>query len=197
MSRTSYFLLARFASERSRRSVLRRATKHATGFVASYPDKILNLLRRKSLSRGFTIYMKDITKNYSNGEVTIVWKPGICIHSGICSHGLPGVFDPGRKPWIVPEAADTVSIIGQVKKCPSGALSFHMDNETVSHKEVTSENIVEVTRNGPLLVYGNIVVKHGDGTETRKNKVTAFCRCGASSNKPFCDGSHTKTGFTG
>jgi len=73
--------------------------------------------------------MKDITKKYTNGEVTIVWKPSKCIHSTICFQGLPGVFDPRRRPWIVPENSDTDSIIVQVKQCPSGALSFYMNDE--------------------------------------------------------------------
>lgn len=72
--------------------------------------------------------MKDITKKYTNGEVTIVWKPNQCSHSGICFRGLGQVFDPKRKPWIMPEQATTQQIIDQVKKCPSGALSFYMNN---------------------------------------------------------------------
>jgi len=74
--------------------------------------------------------MKDITKKYSNGEVTIVWKPAICQHSTICwkmATGLPQVFNPLEKPWIKPGAAGTERIIEQVKKCPSGALSFFMN----------------------------------------------------------------------
>ena len=74
--------------------------------------------------------MKDITKKYSNGEVTIVWKPASCIHSKICwnaINGLPEVFNPKEKPWIKPEAATTQKMIEQVKKCPSGALSFYMN----------------------------------------------------------------------
>ena len=70
---------------------------------------------------------RKITKHYSNGEVTIVWKPDVCIHSGICFHGLAQVFDSRRKPWIIPEAATTDEIISQIKKCPSGALSFYMN----------------------------------------------------------------------
>ncbi|MBV7530094.1 CDGSH iron-sulfur domain-containing protein [Chitinophaga sp. sic0106] len=58
-----------------------------------------------------------------------------------------------------------------------------------------AESIVEPLPNGPLLVYGNIVVKDAEGKETHKNKVTAFCRCGASSNKPYCDGTHVKINF--
>lgn len=143
---------------------------------------------------------KNITKKYTNGEVTIVWQPAVCIHSTICWKGensLPEVFDPRVKPWIKPEAASTEKIIAQVKQCPSGALSFYMNDEAEQNKSVQSESIVETVPNGPLLVYGNIVVKDSNGNETRKNKVTAFCRCGASSNKPFCDGTHNKIGFEG
>ena len=143
---------------------------------------------------------KNITKKYTNGEVTIVWQPSVCIHSAICWKGensLPEVFDPRVKPWIKPEGASTEKIIAQVKQCPSGALSFYMNSEAEENKSVQSESIVETVPNGPLLVYGNIVVKDRDGNETRKNKVTAFCRCGASSNKPYCDGTHNKIGFEG
>ena len=72
--------------------------------------------------------MKDITKKYTNGEVTIVWKPSLCIHSAICFNGTPEVFDPRRKPWIVPENATTERIIEQVKNCPSAALSYFMND---------------------------------------------------------------------
>lgn len=144
--------------------------------------------------------MKEITKKYSNGEVTIVWKPSVCIHSAICwrgEQGLPEVFNPAGKPWIKPEGADTKRIIEQVKKCPSGALSYLMNTEEATDAEVEAESICEISLNGPLLVYGNITVKHHDGSETKKNKVTAFCRCGQSTNKPYCDGTHRKIGFEG
>lgn len=85
--------------------------------------------------------MKDITKHYSNGEVTIVWKPSICFHSTICwkaATGLPEVFHPQHLPWITPEFADTETIIAQVKKCPSGALSFVMNADL---EKQDSENL--------------------------------------------------------
>ena len=66
-------------------------------------------------------------KNYSNGEVTIVWNPDICIHSGICVRGLPNVFQPKDKPWIKINQASTEELVSQVKKCPSGALSYFMN----------------------------------------------------------------------
>ncbi len=145
--------------------------------------------------------MKDITKHYSNGEVTVVWKPAMCIHSKICwqsSTGLPEVFHPATRPWITPETSNTERIIEQVKLCPSGALSFFLNVDGEAKEEgATSETIAEVMQDGPLLVYGNITVKAPDGSEVRKSKVTAFCRCGASGNKPYCDGTHTKIGFKG
>ena len=134
--------------------------------------------------------MKDITKKYSNGEITIVWKPSACIHSTHCwkgEKGLRAVFNPAEKPWIKPEAAPTEEIIQRVNNCPSGALSFYYNE---------AESIMEAVPNGPLLVYGNITVKHASGNTEQKSKVTAFCRCGASSNKPYCDGTHTRINFS-
>lgn len=141
--------------------------------------------------------MKDITKKYTNGEVTIIWKPSQCIHSAICFKGLGQVFDPGRRPWITPEQATTQQIIEQIKKCPSGALSYYMNTETKEPVKVETETIVETSPNGPLLVYGNVSIKDAAGNLTKKHNVTAFCRCGGSANKPFCDGSHKKIGFEG
>ena len=144
--------------------------------------------------------MKDITKKYSNGEVTIVWKPSLCIHSRNCFTGLGDVFHPQTVPWITPEASTSSKIIEQVKKCPSGALSYYMNEQEKSmemNMNTESETIIETAPNGPLMVYGNVSVKDAAGKVTKKNKVTAFCRCGGSANKPFCDGTHKKIGFQG
>ena len=142
--------------------------------------------------------MKEITKKYTNGTVTIVWKPDVCIHSTICWKGAAGlheVFNPAERPWIKPEGAPTEKIVAQVKKCPSGALSFYMNAEADKIDHVEAESIVEVVPNGPLLIYGNITIKDKDGSETKKNNVTAMCRCGQSGNKPYCDGTHKKVDF--
>ncbi len=65
-----------------------------------------------------------MTKEYTNGEVTILWKPEKCIHSGICVKTLPNVYSPKEKPWIKPDNATPEELISQVAKCPSGALSI-------------------------------------------------------------------------
>lgn len=135
-------------------------------------------------------------KEYSNGEVTVVWQPEICIHSGVCFKGLPSVFQPRVRPWIKIDAASTEAIVKQVKACPSGALSYYRNSEG-DENEDSLETKVEVRENGPLLVYGTLKVKHKDGKEEIKNKTTAFCRCGGSNNKPFCDGAHNKNDFIG
>jgi uncharacterized Fe-S cluster protein YjdI len=67
---------------------------------------------------------KDIIKRYSNGEITVIWQPSLCVHSTICFRGLPKVFDPRRRPWVVLEGTDTETIVRQVDECPSGALSY-------------------------------------------------------------------------
>jgi uncharacterized Fe-S cluster protein YjdI len=72
---------------------------------------------------------------YSNGEVTIIWQPGVCIHSGKCFRGLPEVFKPKEKPWIIPEGSTTEKIIAQVIRCPSGALSYFMNEDEPGTKE--------------------------------------------------------------
>lgn len=139
----------------------------------------------------------DITKTYTNGDITVVWKPSVCIHSKVCWTQLPEVFNPKERPWVNMDGASTERIAEQVDRCPSKALSYYRNEDGIKSEDVQAESIVEPVPNGPLLVYGNLRVKDASGNETQKNKVTAFCRCGASSNKPYCDGSHVKIGFLG
>jgi uncharacterized Fe-S cluster protein YjdI len=67
------------------------------------------------------------TKEYTNGEITILWKPEKCIHSGICVKTLPQVYKPKEKPWITIENAASDELIKQIATCPSGALSIKSD----------------------------------------------------------------------
>lgn len=65
-----------------------------------------------------------MVKRYSNGDITVIWKPELCWHSGICARGLPTVFRPALHPWIELKNADTRTITDQVDRCPSGALTW-------------------------------------------------------------------------
>jgi uncharacterized Fe-S cluster protein YjdI len=67
----------------------------------------------------------NITKEYTNGEITIVWQSAKCIHSGNCVRHNPNVFQPKTQPWIKPEAATSEEIMAAIDKCPSGALSYY------------------------------------------------------------------------
>lgn len=71
----------------------------------------------------------EITKTYSNSEITIVWKPEKCFHSGVCVRTLPQVYNPKAKPWITIENASSEELKSQVSKCPSGALSYYLNSE--------------------------------------------------------------------
>mgnify|MGYP003586922513 FL=1 len=72
---------------------------------------------------------KDIKKEYTNGEVTIVWQSGKCTHSANCVKNNPDVFKPKEQPWITPDNSTTEKIIETVNKCPSGALTFYLNKK--------------------------------------------------------------------
>ncbi len=75
--------------------------------------------------------MSESQKTYSNGVITVIWKPGVCIHSGKCVQGLGEVFNVNARPWINIDGASTDRIIKQVEQCPSGALSY-VRNEKIT-----------------------------------------------------------------
>jgi 3-phenylpropionate/trans-cinnamate dioxygenase ferredoxin subunit len=54
---------------------------------------------------------------------------------------------------------------------------------------------IEIIKNGPLIVKGDVELKDSDGNSYPPGKPMALCRCGASTTKPFCDGTHSKVGF--
>ncbi len=140
---------------------------------------------------------KEIIKEYSNGELTIVWKPQKCIHAGECVKALPEVYKPKEKPWINAKDAKTQDLINQINKCPSGALSYYIPNETKASSEAATTVKVNVSKNGPILISGECELIAPDGSSQILNKNTALCRCGASKNKPYCDGSHKTIAFIG
>lgn len=99
------------------------------------------------------------------------------------------------------EAATTEAIIEQVRKCPSGALSYFLntEGESTEQKDIQAEAAsilnIEIKKNGPILITTDCTITHGDGSKETKQGTTALCRCGQSANKPYCDGTHRKVGF--
>ena len=145
--------------------------------------------------------MQSLIKRYANDAIVVVWQPHLCIHSGICFRGLPAVFDPRRRPWVVLEGAANDAIVDQVGKCPSGALSLEAAATPVAANPAPRDGDaaeltrVEVQPDGPLLVYGPLLVRGSDGSCALRQGTTALCRCGGSSTRPFCDGTHARVGF--
>jgi hypothetical protein len=90
-----------------------------------------------------------------------------------------------------------------VLECPSGALQWIEKSESAESNTGSEKNPefeilhAEVKSNGPLQIKGNFMLVHADGKREVKEKSTFFCRCGASDNKPYCDGSHNKIEFKG
>ena len=137
--------------------------------------------------------MADKVIDYKKGELTVHWEPAKCIHSEKCWRGLPEVFKPKEKPWIQVENATIQTIMDQVDVCPSGALSYTNSQKSEALNESPTE--IEVSSSGPYLIKSNVEIVHTNGKREVRDKVTALCRCGASKNKPYCDGSHQKIGF--
>ena len=75
--------------------------------------------------------MSESEKTHTNGEITVIWKPGVCIHSAKCVQGLGEVFNVNARPWINMDGSGSDQIIKQVAECPSGALSY-VRNEKIS-----------------------------------------------------------------
>ncbi|MFT4524814.1 MAG: putative Fe-S cluster protein YjdI [Granulosicoccus sp.] len=134
-------------------------------------------------------------KEYSKGDLTVIWDHTKCIHAAKCVGGLPNVFKPNEKPWINLETASEEELKSTIDQCPSGALTHR---NAGSNAEVNVASVgCNVSKNGPLLVKGDVTVVHADGREEQRTKMTAFCRCGKSGSQPYCDGTHAKIGFEG
>lgn len=144
-------------------------------------------------------------RKYTNGEITVFWKPAKCIHATTCYRELLEVFNPRRRPWVNMDGAPTDEIIRVVRLCPTQALSFaynkDLGKEEAGREEVHAapEKVPElrVMEDGPLVLHGEFRITGTEGNVLKTAKIQSLCRCGASRNMPFCDGMHRKTGFQG
>ncbi len=132
--------------------------------------------------------------SYAGASITIHDNRSICAHAGYCTDQLSSVFKMGEEPWIDPDCASIEEIIVLVNQCPSGALSYTVEASESSNQEPTPG--IRVMEDGPYAVNGIELAAHELGTGATSARFT-LCRCGASKNKPFCDGSHWDIGFKG
>ena len=126
-------------------------------------------------------------------DVTITFDDKRCVHSRNCVLDHPEVFVPDVKgEWIYPDAAPAADVIRIGKNCPSGAIRVRRNDAGESSDTAPKVNTLRVRENGPLALEAPILLR-GVALDTPR---ATLCRCGASANKPFCDGSHVAAGFT-
>ncbi len=128
------------------------------------------------------------------GEIVVNWEPKLCNHTGNCFRGLPEVFQPQNRPWVLVDAASADKIAEVVMTCPTGALHFERFDGGPQEPQ-SDETTIDARPNGPLHVRGRVRIVGSGGRLIREDTRVALCRCGASANKPFCDGSHRRIGF--
>ncbi|MDX2024402.1 MAG: CDGSH iron-sulfur domain-containing protein [Deltaproteobacteria bacterium] len=124
-------------------------------------------------------------------RITLAFEAKRCIHSRHCVLNGPDVFlanVPGA--WIHPDAASADTVVAIAQMCPSGAITYERtDGEP--NERVPLVNVARVRENGPYAFTADLQL---DGREPMIR--ATLCRCGASQNKPFCDGSHNGIKFS-
>jgi uncharacterized Fe-S cluster protein YjdI len=135
-----------------------------------------------------------VMREYATDEIVVEWEPRLCYHSRNCVRSLPQVFDETRRPWVQVDAASADEVEAAVARCPSGALRTRRVGVAPARHTPLE---LHASENGPLLVSGGVRVVDADGNVLYEGEKAALCRCGGSSNKPFCDGTHKTNGFRG
>ena len=112
----------------------------------------------------------------------------------MCVHGLPEVFDAGRRPWIDPKQAASAELVRVIERCPTGALHYRFRHGG-EDEQAPATNTVDVSADGPRYLKGRLRIGL-PGDQTLEETRAALCRCGHSKDKPFCDNSHREAGFS-
>jgi CDGSH-type Zn-finger protein/truncated hemoglobin YjbI len=145
----------------------------------------------------------DQRDSYPGQQVTIFDNRGICQHSGLCTDRLATAFRTDAEPFVAPSGGRLDEIIRAVRDCPSGALSYALD-DAEARAQVdwggARPPAIEVTKDGPYRITGQIALTGATGEPEPRGAGAsrehyALCRCGQSRNKPFCSGMHWYVGF--
>ncbi|MGE0233381.1 MAG: ferritin-like domain-containing protein [Flavobacteriaceae bacterium] len=113
-----------------------------------------------------------------------------CIHARFCVLGAPEVFLGGVEgDWLFPDRMDTLDLRGVCHNCPSGAITYEPKGD-LPGEPAPPVNVMKIRENGPYEFRATLHIA-GEKPGYR----ATLCRCGASRNKPFCDGSHNAAGF--
>lgn len=123
-------------------------------------------------------------------KITIIFDGKKCIHSRHCVTGAPKTFLANVDgPWIHPDDTSTEHLVEVAHLCPSGAIAYER-HDGGPQEQAPEVNVARVRENGPVAINAPLSL---DGV--RIGFRATLCRCGASKNKPFCDGSHHDVSF--
>jgi len=139
-------------------------------------------------------HLENKRDDYAGQKMTIHDNRSICAHAGVCTDNLPSVFRMKQEPWIDSDAASIEEIIAIIEKWPSGALSYTLESTEGAYQNL--EPGIFIAPDGPYVVSGCPDLLDIDWREGASQQQYTLCRCGASKNKPFCDGSHWSIEFT-
>ena len=130
-------------------------------------------------------------RRYISPDVTVSYDAARCLHVRACVQGLPQVFDVSARPWIQPANAGAEAVAEVVGRCPTGALHALLTGG--EPEQPGTPTTITPLPDGPVSIRGDlrIVTPAGERQEVR----ATLCRCGSSSNKPYCDGTHSKVGW--
>ena len=130
-------------------------------------------------------------KTYGTEPTELADDRGICAHAGFCTTKLTNAWKLAAREGL--DAAGRTQLAAMVAHCPSGALTLSLEGLDV---EPSLPAEIFLIPDGPLLVTGGVTVERSDGVCLEPRNRVTLCRCGASANKPLCDGSHEKAGFS-
>ena len=127
--------------------------------------------------------------NYSGGALTIHDNRRESVHTRPGAlDTLSTVFKLGQEPWIDPSGDTAEKIVATIAQCPSGALSYSRDG--VEQQDHAADPKILIVPNGPYSVKGGSTVDNVTWGEGASHDHFTLCRCGHSTNKPFCSGAH-------
>ncbi len=133
-------------------------------------------------------------KIYPGEHADVAWNSRLCIHIGECGRASNPMFEAGRDPWCQPDLVGLADVADVVGRCPTGALTYQ-PKPAGPGEQAPARNLAVVANNGPLYLTGELAIDHGQQNAEAMpgiNFRAALCRCGRSSNKPFCDNSHER-----
>jgi CDGSH-type Zn-finger protein/uncharacterized Fe-S cluster protein YjdI len=159
------------------------------GAAATPPAAVLPTGTSESSAPATTIV--NGVETVQGEKLELMFEARRCIHARFCVTGAPDVFLANvQGPWLHPDAMEVERVVEIAHACPSGAIRYRR-KDGVHDEPVPPVNLIAIRESGPYAFRGQLEIDGSPGGFR-----ATLCRCGASKNKPFCDGSHHEVGFT-